>query len=349
MIAPHLPTFRLEANSEDITSKIMARFISLRLTDEAGMDSDMLEVTLADHDPADPIAIPPTGAELRVFLGYEGQTTDKGLYIVDEVELSGWPGQMCIRAKAAPYDTSKGGKTDLQTQKTRSWKKGVKLGDLVAKIAKEHGMQPAVAPSLASIALPHFDQTDESDISFLIRVAKRYDALAKPAGGKIVMVKLGESKNSDGDDLPTIAVNSSQVSSWRMTLATKDSPGTVIAYWHNKRNAQRIPVTIGKGEPVRRLRHWYQTEDAARAAAQAELDRRTRGERTLSITMPGDPDVQAEATLNTSGFREGVDGEWLLKRAVHSLGKSMGYQCEIEAEQDKATDDDEDAADDDAG
>lgn len=325
------PAFRVVANRADITATILDRFISLRLTDEAGFTSDMVEITLADR-PTSPIQLPETGAELEVFLGYDGLVQRMGLFVVDEVELTGWPSAMTIRGKAAPYDTSKGGKTDLQTQKSRSWPKGTKLGDLVAKIAKEHGMEPAVSQSLKTVSLPHLDQSEESDISFLVRVGKRYDAIVKPAGGKLVVAKAGESKAASGESMPAVAVHSGQTSRYSMTMARRESPGTVIAYHHNKRTAKRVPVQVGSGEPVRRLRHWYQDEAAAQAAAQAELDRRTRGEQTLSLTMPGDPQLSAESRLVASGFREGVNGEWLVVRVAHTLDKSVGYACDVECE-----------------
>ncbi len=49
------PEYRPLANQNDITSKISNRLISLRYTDEAGMESDILEITLADHDSDNPI------------------------------------------------------------------------------------------------------------------------------------------------------------------------------------------------------------------------------------------------------------------------------------------------------
>ena len=64
----------------------------------------------------------------------------------------------------------------------------------------------------------------------------------------------------------------------------------------------------------------------------AELRRRARGERTLSYTFPGRPEVSAESVAILQGFRTGVDGEWLVTRAEHYLAPN-GYRCMIEAEQ----------------
>lgn len=326
------PAVTVLANEVDISAAVRERLISLKVTDSTGMDSDTLEITLADHDPKAPLRIPTKGAELEVFMGYDTFSRRMGLFACDEIEKSGWPCQMTIRARAAVYEKTPKGKTDLQTQKTRSWPKNTKLGDLVAKIAKEHGMSPAVAKSLKSITLPHLDQTDESDISFLLRVAKPYDAIVKPGGGKLAVAKRGESQSASGEPLPVITMVAEQVTDWRYTESSKDAPGKVVAYWHDKRGAKKQAISVGEGDPVKRLRHNYPTEEAAKAAAQSEYDKRKRGGRTFSGTLPGDPSLMAEARLILVGFGEGPDGEWLLTRVEHELTATGGYTCRVDAE-----------------
>lgn len=332
------PEFRVTANSDDITAAIADRLKSLRLTDEAGTTSDTLEITLADHDPEAPIAIPPTGGELEVFLGYDGLVKRMGLFVADEIELSGYPGEMVIRARAAPYEASKGGKTDLQTQKTRSWKKGTTIGALVKKIASEHGMESSVSASLASIKLPHTDQSSESDMNLLDRLAKRYDAIAKPAGGKLLFVKRGDSKTASGADMPGFTVTPDMQSRWRVTLASRDSAGTVVAYYRDNGKAKRKEVKVGTGEPVRRLRMGYKDQASALEAAKSEQRKRARGEVSVHVEMPGDPDVMAESMMTMAGFRPGVDGDWLVKRVEHYIGP-RGYRCNIEAEKPNSDED----------
>lgn len=326
------PAFRITANTADITPLIEERVKSLTVTDESGYTSDTLELVLEDSDPLNPIEIPPTGAELEVWLGYSDNLQRVGLYIADEVELGGWPGEMTIRGRAAPYESSKGGKSDLQTQKTRSWVKGTKLGDMVSKIAKEHSLQPAVSASLKSVTLPHFDQTDESDLSFLSRVGRKYDALVKPGGGRLALVKRGESKTASGDDMPAISLDATDCSRWSLNRSTRDADGTVVAYYHNRGEAKRKSVTVGSGDPVRRLRHNFPDQASAKKAAQGELDKRSRRKNKLALTMPGDPTLAAEATLTLMGFRAGVPTEWLVTRVSHQFTTGQGYSCDVEAE-----------------
>lgn len=328
------PEYRVTANSADITATIADRFISMRVTDETGFQSDTLEIILSDADPENPIQLPPTGAELEIYLGYDGNLTRMGLFVCDELELSGWPGELAIRGRAVAYEKTPLGKTDLQTQKVRSWKNGTTIGAMVAKIAKEHGLQAVVAASLKGIVLPQYDQTEESDISFLIRIAKHYDAIVKPAGGKLAFAKRGESKSAGGEDMPTITVMASECTSWRMHQSTKESPGTVVAYWHNTKQSKRIEVSVGSGDPVKRVKHYFPNQAAALAAANSELDKRKRSENKLSLVMPGNQLLAAEAKLLPSGFHPAVTGDWLITRVAHDLSDS-GYKCEIDAERPK--------------
>lgn len=330
------PAYRIVANSANITAQIAGRLISIEVTDEAGFDSDTVEITLDDTVQAKPLEFPPTGAELEVWLGYDNNLQRMGLFIADEIEVSGWPSTMVIRGRAAPYSTSKGGKSDLQTQKTRAWPKGTKLGDMVAKIAKDHKLEPAVAASLKTITLPQFDQTDESDISFLVRVVRKYDAMVKPGDGKLVVAKRGESKTVGGKDMPTITLDATDCTRWSMNRAVRDADGTVVAFYHDRGAAKRKEIHVGSGDPVRRLRHNFPDEATAKKAAQGELDKRQRRRNKISLTMPGDPQLVAEAKLQLSGFRQGVPTDWLVTRVQHHY-QPGGYSCDVEAEQPKYT------------
>jgi phage protein D len=332
------PDWRLVANSQDITDTIKARLISLSLTDESGMDSDVLEIVLSDNDPENPIRKPPKGAELRFSLGYDGNLKDMGLFVADEFEIAGWPGELTIRARAAIFGASKGGKTNLQSQKNRDWPKGTKLGAMVAKIAKDHGMESAVAADLKGITLPHIDQADESDINLLIRVAKKYDAIVKPADGKIILAKRGSTKSVGGKQMPTIELEPYQCSRFRLVDSSRETAGTVVAYWHAVKQAKRNEVKVGDGEPVTRLKTYYPTQDMALAAARADLSRRSRNAVTLSIETVGAPEYAAECPLKLPlTWHPDVAGDWVVKRVVHNLG-SDGYRCQLEGEKPDTSD-----------
>lgn len=174
------PCFRVVANGADITGVLAEFLLSIQVTDKTGYESDLCERILAD-DPKQPISLPPKGAVLDVYMGYDADLIKMGVFIVDEIELDGPPERMTIRARASIQTESKDGKTSIMSQKTRSWPKQTTIDAVVKKIAGEHGLTSKVSDSLKSETLPHMDQSDESDINFLLRVAKRYDVICKDA------------------------------------------------------------------------------------------------------------------------------------------------------------------------
>lgn len=325
------PSFRIEANRSDITTAIRERFRSLTITDNAGIQSDSLTITLADNVPDKPILIPNTGAELAVWIGYDRQAVKMGLFIVDEVELSGPPGMMMIRAKGAPQKRSPAGKTAIQTQKWRSWDSGLTLGDLVSTIAQEHGLDPAMPAELANKTLPHYDQVGESDINLLTRVAKTYDAFVKPANEKLLVTKKAMSETVSGKPLPTVTVSAEELTDWSVTLQERETYNTVTATWFDQDAAEEKTVTVGEGEPIKAMRHAFKDEAEAKSAAMSELNGRQRGKSSLTFTMPGRTDVIAESRLQLIGLRPGVNKEWLITRATHTIDES-GYRVSGAAE-----------------
>lgn len=327
-----VPQFRVVANSVDATASIAERLISLEITDEAGLETDQLTITLTDNGIL-PLEIPDTGAEIQVSIGFDGQLSPMGLFVVDEVEIDGPPNQMVITAKAASFADTKFGKDSFRTQRSRKWKKGTTLGELVNKIAGEHGFIPVVQPELASVELPSVLQTDESDLNLLLSQARKYDAIVKPVMGRLVMTKRGSSRSATGRPLPQVQVWIDEVSGWKMRKSSSEEAGSVIAYWHRTRKGKRREVKAGSGEPVRRLKMTYPDEKTALAAALSEYNKRVRARVAVDLTgITGRVDIQAEAMLMPLGFRKGIDGPYLITSVRHSLTPTEGFITSLTAE-----------------
>ena len=332
------PVCRIRVNGGDVTDLFLQRNAALSLTDVAGIESDTCEIVLTDHIPLLPIDIPPAGAEIEIALGYLAAASVMGVYIADEVEVSGPPGQMRITGYAAAFGASDGGKNPLTEAKTRSWPEGTTVGAMVAKIADESGFRPAATEKAAAVALPHIDQIDESDANLLTRVAREFGLRFKPGGGALVVYMPGESVSATGEALPRVALGPRDVTRWSMRIARREASATVVAQYRDFGQTEPKEVRIeGKAEgvdgvaQVTRLRRIYPTEAAAKAAAEAEAKRGARAVKTLSVQLPGRADLMAEGRAVLSGFRPGVDGEWLVTTVTHSMG-SGGWSSSFEAE-----------------
>ncbi|MCG7868177.1 MAG: hypothetical protein JAY74_17660 [Candidatus Thiodiazotropha taylori] len=316
------PVFNVVVGSEDITGRLSDRLISLLVSDEAGIKSDTVSITLDNRDHR--VAMPSKGAELQVSLGYQGEgVLFTGRYTVDEVSVSGTPLRMMIAGKAADM------RAGLKERKTRAFSETT-LGDLVATVAADHGMTSKVSDDLASIAVARVDQTNESDIHLLTRLAGDYGAVAKPANGFLLFVKRGQAKSVSGQLIPPVTIKTNQVTSYRFTFADRGKYQSVIAHWHNTATGEREPVSAGAGSPAYTLRGSYPDQTAAQAAAAAKLASLQRGEGTGSITLPGDPRLAAEGVVSLSGFMDGVNGDWLASRVEHSLTETFSTSVSLE-------------------
>jgi phage protein D len=298
-----------------------------------------------------------------LHLGYDNVTQYMGKFVVDEVELEGYPETIIVRARSATFDASKGGESQLQTQKNRRWNEST-LTTMVKTIAKEHGLEAVVSKSIQNLIVHGVYQVDESDLHFLLRICRRFDGAVKVAAGKLIVAKKAEGKTMSGKDFK-LRVVPSDVTSYHVVLAKREESGTVRVYWHNIDTAKRHhikvkhkkssvkssdkkteikpvfyapaayttnhAVTVGNGDPETSIKTQFTDQATAIAAAKAELSRRARQKAKLTLTMPGHPELAAEVMMTTTDFRDGVNGDWIITSVVHNLG-SGGYTCTVEAE-----------------
>lgn len=334
------PDYRILADAADdqdyaadVTARIRDRLLSLEIVDEAGLKSDALQLVLDDRDHR--LIVPRKGVELRCYLGFrETGLFDMGVFVVDEVEFSGPPAQMTIRAKAVALEdsvTASGLTANLKAERSRSWH-GVRLGAVVETIAAESGYAAAVDDSLADVWIPHVDQTFESDLNFLSRLAFAFDAFFKPAGGRLLFIEAGRSV----DGLAVVPIHGPRSSDlivdtvidWRLSLPERQEFGRVIASYFDAASAQWVEVVAGAEGVARTLPEPYPDEEQAARAATAELSRIQRARASGSMTLGGNPLLMAETIVVCDGFRPELNGEWLVERAQHTLD-DQGYRTSI--------------------
>ncbi|MFK0086482.1 phage late control D family protein [Pseudomonas sp. NPDC090755] len=311
------PVFRLVADGKDITELINDRLLSLRTSDKPGMESDEFELRIDDRDGA--VTLPARGALIEVHLGYAGQAlTRLGRYTVDEVELSGPPDSIVIRGKAS--DMRGSGKTT----RSGSWE-DVPLQRIVGDIAARNGWQP-VCP--VTTRVPRVDQLNESDFNFITRLARQYDCTAKVGDGKLLVMPRQAGKSASGQALGIVTLQRADVSRWQISLADKGTHKAVQTRHQDKRTGQLKTIDIANGaapdglQPVHTDRHIHPDKSAAEQAAKARLAAFNRSTASLRLEMAGRTDLFAERLLNAQGFKEGLDGQYLIESVEHSFTSS---------------------------
>ncbi|MBY5969904.1 phage late control D family protein [Halomonas denitrificans] len=319
------PDYRLRLQGQVISPELDARLQRLSLTDRRGLEADQLDITLNDHDGR--LALPPRGAELHLAMGWKGEPLiDRGTYIVDEVEHSGAPDLMTIRARSA--DMRQG----LPGKRTQSWDNLV-LRDIITTIAKRHDLEPRVSDGIGRIRVGHIDQTDESDLHFLTRLAERYDAIATVKAGNLLFIHAGQATTTSGIEIPPIDLYRQVGDRHRYVVTDRDAFTGVQAYWNDTAHAERKEVIAGDTDNLKRLRPTYASEDDALAAAQSEMQRLERGGAEFTLDLAeGRPDLYPETPVRLIGWkREIEETAWLITEVRHDISDNA-YTVALELE-----------------
>lgn len=227
------PAFSIEIEGKQLTA-LDNRLISLSLTDNRGFEADTLDLTLDDADGQ--VALPSRGAKISVALGWDNDPlVFKGVYTVDEIGHAGPPDQLTISARSADF------RDTFNVKREYSWH-DITVGDVVASIASRYDLRAGVSEELAKIEIDHADQTSESDISFLTRMAEMLGAVATIKNGMLLFITPGKGVTQSGKPLPVIEIVRSSGDKHRFNVADRDAYTGVTAYW--------LDLNFGKNHPL---------------------------------------------------------------------------------------------------
>ena len=345
------PIYRLMAGKQDVTGRFQDRLIELTLTDNCGFEADQLDIELDDTDGE--LDLPEKGVRLALSLGWtHSGVVDKGTYKVDELEHTGPPDRLIIRARSAEMD---GG---LTTRRENSYA-GKTIGEVVQAIALRNKLTWLVGKPLADQVIAHVDQTGESDANFLSRLAKEFDAIATVKNGTLLFIPAGEPTSGSGLPLPTVSITRASGDTHTFSIADRENYNGVKAFYQDTRAGVRGEVVIdasnaiaskeeptskGKKKPetvesapnsdnVKVLRHTYASKSNAERAARGEWRKIQRGVASFTITLArGRAELFPSLHAKVSGWKPQIDNTgWSIGKVVHRLN-SNGYTTTLELE-----------------
>ena len=323
------PECAVAVAGEDVTDRLRRALAELRVVSTTDRTTDTVEIALAG-DPGSVIAAPPTGRELRIALGYrESGLVDLGRYWHTETEIVCAPqSRVVVRATGADLRPN----APLKLPRTHAWH-DTTLGAVLEQIAGRSGLTPRVDAALAALAVPHEDQTAESDLHLMRRLAAVHDATAKVVGPDLVFVRAGTGRAASGAAMPRITLSpSSGVVDLRVSYRDRPKVASARArYWRFVEAAPRHAVA-GDGDPPHDLPDLYSDQPTAQAAADAAWRRFRRATGSLEATLPGTPTLSAGASVVTTGWPvPDANGLWTATHVTHSLTGSGGCTTTLTA------------------
>ncbi len=314
---------------------INSRLISWELIDAAGQQSDQLSLQIDSQGLA---GLPKEGALLGFAVGYaqDAALSDKGEYKITRITARIYPHRLSLIATAAPFQVDD--PTEFKKRRARSFE-NLTLGTLFRQIVQPHGYSPRVDPAIDSILIAHVDQSDETDMSFIRRLAKRHDALTKPINQLYILARRGQLMRFSGPLLEPV----------RLALPLHNQPnqhsfinveadfasralfkGVVATYW-DQALALEVAVKLGEA-PFKKLRSPFESLARAEEMAEGELRKLARQGVKIRLNVPGNPRLVAEGLIELdNSFPDFLQGAWSIDRVVSRGNRGQGYRCSIEA------------------
>ncbi|UVM37688.1 phage late control D family protein [Pseudomonas sp. B21-017] len=310
------------------------RLISWTHIDAAGIESDQLTLVIS-LDGLE--GLPSLGGKIGLRVGYlESGLVDKGEFVITRRTPTLFPLRLTLVATAAPFSAT----DQTGFKQRRSVSHGpTTLGALFRQLTSRHGFSPRVAPDLSLIKIAHIDQSNETDMGFLTRLAYLHDAVAKPVNELYVLARRGQAKSLSGKVLPTIKLSVTTnnrpgdhafISAVLDETARAKYQGCKTSWWDAA--AGKVRVEESGIAPFKTLRQRFQSADDARAAAEGETRRMMREALKVTIECPGNPGLSAEGVvLLDPTWPDFMRGRWSIDKVTATGDREKSYRCKIDA------------------
>ncbi|KIK84936.1 phage late control D family protein [Pseudomonas koreensis] len=325
------PVVKIYGANADLLNQ---RLISWEHIDAAGFESDQLTLTI-DLEGLE--GLPNLGGKIGLEVGYlESGMVDKGQFKVTRLTPTLFPFRLTLVATAAPF--SKEDETGFKQRRTASHGPTT-LGALFRKLVSSHGFSPRVAPEVAMIRIEHVDQSNETDMSFLTRLAKKYNAVTKPYNDVYVLARPGQTKSLSGQVLAdvTLSVTSNNrpgdhafISATLEESAREQTKGCKTCFVEA---ATGLLQWVETGlAPFKIIRQKQPSEADAIAVGEGEVRKMLRQKYKVKITCPGNPLLAAEGlVLLDETWPDFMRGRWSIEKVTASGNRENSYRCVIDA------------------
>jgi phage protein D len=316
------PAVILTYETKDITAYIAPFLLSVTYTDRLEGESDEIEINLEDRDHRWQNAwFPSKGDKLNLKLGYYGnRLMPCGDFQIDEIELSGPPDTVTIRALAA------GIKESLRTKKSRAYE-GKSLKQIAGTVAAAHGFK--VTGKIPDVKIGRVTQNQERDLAFLQRLAEAYGCVFSVRGNLLVFHELADlqSRKSvltiDRKDMKTYFL---QDKTSRVYKAAR------VSYWDSK-TKKLITTTVDnkavKGGDSLIITERFENKQQAILRANAALKKSNIRQVEGNVVVIGNPLLVAGNNVKLTGLGK-LSNTYLLRVSRHTVDRSNGYSTDIE-------------------
>lgn len=307
----------------DNAEKLNKNIETWTLTDESGTTSDRCSLVI-DGDGLD--FKPSTGDKYVIRIDGE----KRGTFQVSAFSEKLHPAKFIIQLSPSRFQTND--KTEWRKARKKTFPAAT-IKDVVEAVMKPHGYIVKVDPDLAGVKTDHLNQNEETDKAFLSRIAKQYDAVAKPMNEMYVFGKKGSLKklSGNGDKTPvSISPKDLIKPTGKIDYPTNIKYKGAKASWRNSDTGKNGEISIGS-EPFKALATTFKTPEEATKNAESELQKALRNGQTFTGSIAGKKGLFAESVLTLDNFNnKRIAGKWSIDKVTLSGSRSK-YTISVEA------------------
>ena len=322
---------RILYNGKDISVDLANYLKSMSYNDVMSDCADDLSITLEDMEELwEGDWMPDKGATISVSLvaqnweadGASEKQLELGLFEVDEIEIGGMPHEVTIKAVSVPDNNTLRG-----VERNRSWEK-TKLSVILRDVAGESGME-LYYDTPDDPEIDRAEQTEESDLVFLLRLCKDAGLALKIANGKIIV--FDEVEYEKKEPVETLLREGSNIQSYRIRSQTREVYRACHVKYANPKKGVNIEYTFTPDEKKQgktlQVNEQVDSIAAAEKLAKKKLREKNCAEVTVELALMGSFDLLAGNTVNLKGFHV-FDGKYIITKGSHSIGN--GYSLNLD-------------------
>ena len=335
--------WRLTFSGVDVTDSVKKDLISIEIKDVEDTEADDLQIKLADRDGSwlqnwlnetvSKGAAGAKGMQIKVKIGSRDHTgkiveQSNGVFILDSMRHEGPPAVATIKATSVDFSN-----TVRTEKKDKSWK-NLKLKKLTQEVASrgklKYYYQPSSNPKFKKIT-----QKQESGLAFLIRCARDKGYSVKISGKNMVVY---DPKDLEGNAaIVSFTYRDGQYSDWAFDTGSADECYDYCTVkYTNPKTGKLIKATYKDASYETNKEHTglnitnkkVTSKSEAKTYAMAQLNLKNKFERTVSLTIPGNPSMMSGLTVQLHGCGY-WSGKYMIHEATHSISSS-GYTTRLD-------------------
>ena len=352
--------WRVKVKGVDVTKLVKQDLISLEVKDNEEDEADDLQIKIADREgkwlqkwlnETVQKGAKTKGLTFNVSIGMKDENgkikkQKSGNFVLDSMKHSGPPAVTTI--KCTSLDFANGIRTE---ERDKSWENYTIKG--IAKEIAKKGKLKLLYLAKKNPKKERWEQDGETDIGFLVRICRNNGLAVKITDRKLVIFQRGQFDSQGA--IATIKYRDGKYTKWECSTTSGDvtydictveytnpKTGKIIkgvyktdAWQEEEDRVAEANEGKGAGEELEVAEHTelkirnQKVSSIAKANELAEISLNLKNtfERTVTLTIPGNPSMMAglPITLKKFGY---WSGKYMLNEVTHSISKS-GYTTKI--------------------